>query len=155
MYVGLENRMMRNHNISLAEGLIGVSEVWGGIIGFFISVTMKSKKKSCRLYEKVSSQRCVKWQSDFRNSWKSKWLNIKCKFSDISFFLIHSDYKLCYLEIWHKGLLIFTLFGFYIVNWTWIVNIFILQSVHLLYKYAIRINFCFIRTRRINFSAYE
>jgi hypothetical protein len=33
--------------------------------------------------------------------------------------------------------------------------IFILQSVHLLYIYAIRINFCFIRTRRINFSAYE
>ena len=33
--------------------------------------------------------------------------------------------------------------------------IFILQSVRLLYKYAIRINFCFIRTRRINFSAYE
>ena len=33
--------------------------------------------------------------------------------------------------------------------------IFILQSVHLLYKYAIRINFCFIRTRRINFSACE
>ena len=32
---------------------------------------------------------------------------------------------------------------------------FILQSVHLLYKYAKRINFCFIRTRRINFSAYE
>ena len=31
----------------------------------------------------------------------------------------------------------------------------ILQSVHLLYKYAIRINCCFIRTRRINFSAYE
>ena len=31
----------------------------------------------------------------------------------------------------------------------------ILQSVHLLYKYAIRIHFCFIRTRRINFSAYE
>jgi hypothetical protein len=26
------------------------------------------------------------------------------------------------------------------------------QSVHLLYKYAIRINFCFIRTRRINFQ---
>jgi hypothetical protein len=36
-----------------------------------------------------------------------------------------------------------------------IILIFILQSVHLLYKYAIRINFCFIRTRRINFSAYE
>ena len=35
------------------------------------------------------------------------------------------------------------------------INLFILQSVHLLYKYAIRINFCFIRTRRINFSAYE
>ena len=33
--------------------------------------------------------------------------------------------------------------------------LFILQSVHLLYKYAIRIHFCFIRTRRINFSAYE
>jgi hypothetical protein len=32
---------------------------------------------------------------------------------------------------------------------------FILQSVHLLYKYAIRIIFCFIRTRRIHFSAYE
>jgi hypothetical protein len=32
---------------------------------------------------------------------------------------------------------------------------FILQSVHLLYKYAMRINFCFIRTIRINFSAYE
>ena len=31
---------------------------------------------------------------------------------------------------------------------------FILQSVHLLYKYAIRIMFCFIRTRRINFSYY-
>jgi hypothetical protein len=31
---------------------------------------------------------------------------------------------------------------------------FILQSVHLLYKYAIRINVCFIRTRRINFSYY-
>ena len=31
----------------------------------------------------------------------------------------------------------------------------ILQSVHLLYTYAIRIIFCFIRTRRINFSAYE
>jgi hypothetical protein len=30
-------------------------------------------------------------------------------------------------------------------------SVFILQSVHLLYKYAIRINFCFIRTRRINF----
>jgi hypothetical protein len=27
------------------------------------------------------------------------------------------------------------------------INIFILQSVHLLYKYAIRINFCFFRTR--------
>ena len=38
-----------------------------------------------------------------------------------------------------------------------LVNIyiqFILQSVHLLYKYAIRINICFIRTRRINFSYY-
>jgi hypothetical protein len=42
------------------------------------------------------------------------------------------------------------------------INHFILQSVHLLYKYAIRIHFCFIRTRRINFctirinfSAYE
>ena len=35
------------------------------------------------------------------------------------------------------------------------VLLFILQSVHLPYKYAIRINFCFIRTRRINFSAYE
>ena len=32
---------------------------------------------------------------------------------------------------------------------------FILQSVHLPYKYAMRINFCFIRTRRINFSAYD
>jgi hypothetical protein len=31
---------------------------------------------------------------------------------------------------------------------------FILQSVHLLYKYAIRIHFCFIRTRRINFTYY-
>jgi hypothetical protein len=31
---------------------------------------------------------------------------------------------------------------------------FILQSVHLLYKYAMRIIFCFIRTRRINFSYY-
>ena len=31
---------------------------------------------------------------------------------------------------------------------------FILQSIHLLYKYAIRINCCFIRTRRINFSYY-
>ena len=31
---------------------------------------------------------------------------------------------------------------------------FILQSVHLLYIYAIRINVCFIRTRRINFSYY-
>jgi hypothetical protein len=30
----------------------------------------------------------------------------------------------------------------------------ILQSVHVLYKYAMRINFCFIRTRRINFSYY-
>jgi hypothetical protein len=37
----------------------------------------------------------------------------------------------------------------------WGIYIFILQSVHLLYKYAIRINVCFIRTRRINFSAYE
>ena len=35
------------------------------------------------------------------------------------------------------------------------IKIFILQSVHLLYKYAIRIHFCFIRPRRINFSAYE
>ena len=34
------------------------------------------------------------------------------------------------------------------------IDYFILQSVHLLYKYAIRINFCFIRTRRINFSYY-
>jgi hypothetical protein len=32
---------------------------------------------------------------------------------------------------------------------------FILQSVYFLYKYAMRIIFCFIRTRRINFSAYE
>jgi hypothetical protein len=31
---------------------------------------------------------------------------------------------------------------------------FILQSVHLPYKYAIRIHFCFIRSRRINFSYY-
>jgi hypothetical protein len=31
---------------------------------------------------------------------------------------------------------------------------FILQSVHLLYKCAIRIHFCFIRTRRINLSYY-
>ena len=37
---------------------------------------------------------------------------------------------------------------------TWLKR-FILQSDHLLYKYAIRINFCFIRTRRINFSVYE
>jgi hypothetical protein len=29
--------------------------------------------------------------------------------------------------------------------------IFILQSVHLLYKYTTRINFCFIRSLRINF----
>jgi hypothetical protein len=35
-----------------------------------------------------------------------------------------------------------------------LICIFILQSVHLLYKYAIRINFCFIHTRRINFSYY-
>ena len=34
------------------------------------------------------------------------------------------------------------------------VYIFILQSVHLLYKHAMRINICFIRTRRINFSYY-
>ena len=34
------------------------------------------------------------------------------------------------------------------------IYIFILQSVHLLYKYTIQINFCFIRTRRINFSYY-
>jgi hypothetical protein len=34
------------------------------------------------------------------------------------------------------------------------MNLFILQSVHLLYKYAIRINFSFIRTRRINFWYY-
>jgi hypothetical protein len=42
-------------------------------------------------------------------------------------------------------------------KWSTVVTIdtFILQSVHLLYKYAIRINFCFIRTRQINFSAYE
>jgi hypothetical protein len=33
--------------------------------------------------------------------------------------------------------------------------LFILQSVHLLYKYAMRIIVCFIRTRRINLSAYE
>jgi hypothetical protein len=32
---------------------------------------------------------------------------------------------------------------------------FILQSVHLLYKYAIRINLCFIRSIRIHLSAYE
>jgi hypothetical protein len=32
---------------------------------------------------------------------------------------------------------------------------FILQSVHLLYKYAIRINVCFIRSIRIHLSAYE
>ena len=51
----------------------------------------------------------------------------------------------------------------YMIFYLFLVNIignchenkFILQSVHLLYKYAIRINFCFIRTRRINFSAYE
>ena len=36
----------------------------------------------------------------------------------------------------------------------YIIFQFILQSVHLLYKYTIRINFCFIRTRRINFSNY-
>jgi hypothetical protein len=35
-----------------------------------------------------------------------------------------------------------------------IVTLFIKQSVHLLYKYDIQINFCFIRTRRINFSYY-
>ena len=32
---------------------------------------------------------------------------------------------------------------------------FILQSVHLLYKYTTRINFCFIRRLRINFEAYK
>jgi hypothetical protein len=32
-----------------------------------------------------------------------------------------------------------------------IINNFILQSVHLLYKYTTRINFCFIRSLRINF----
>ena len=31
------------------------------------------------------------------------------------------------------------------------IYIFILQSVHLLYKYTTRINFCFIRSLRINF----
>ena len=31
------------------------------------------------------------------------------------------------------------------------IELFILQSVHLLYKYTIRINFCFIRSLRINF----
>jgi hypothetical protein len=35
------------------------------------------------------------------------------------------------------------------------INIFILQSVHLLNKYAIRIIFYFIRTRRINFQFYR
>jgi hypothetical protein len=35
-----------------------------------------------------------------------------------------------------------------------LIFIFILQSVHLLYKYTIRINFCFIHTSRINFSYY-
>jgi hypothetical protein len=33
----------------------------------------------------------------------------------------------------------------------YMINCFILQSVHLLYKYAIRINFCFIRSMRITF----
>ena len=31
------------------------------------------------------------------------------------------------------------------------IKVFILQSVHLLYKYTTRINFCFIRSLRINF----
>ena len=38
--------------------------------------------------------------------------------------------------------------------WFMRIYIIILQSVHLLYKYAIRIHFCFIRNRRINFSYY-
>ena len=42
----------------------------------------------------------------------------------------------------------------YLINIYVVVYIFILQSVHLLYKYAIRIHFCFIRSRRINFSFY-
>jgi hypothetical protein len=32
---------------------------------------------------------------------------------------------------------------------------FIVSPLSIMYKYAIRINLCFIRTRRINFSAYE
>ena len=41
---------------------------------------------------------------------------------------------------------------FMVINIWGIIKYFILQSVHLLYKYAIRINICFIRTRRIHFS---
>ena len=52
-----------------------------------------------------------------------------------------------------------TLYRYFIVTskkWNFVqIFYFILQSVNLLYKYAIRINFCFIRTRRISFSAYE
>jgi hypothetical protein len=46
------------------------------------------------------------------------------------------------------------LYHAHIICITVLENRIILQSVHLLYKYAIRINFCFIRTRRINFSYY-
>jgi hypothetical protein len=46
-------------------------------------------------------------------------------------------------------------FLYFVNDSTFVLKYFILQSVHLLYKYAIRINFCFIRTIRINFSAYE
>jgi hypothetical protein len=35
------------------------------------------------------------------------------------------------------------------------LNLMIYCTLSALYKYAIRINCCFIRTRRINFSAYE
>ena len=68
-----------------------------------------------------------------------------------------SIFHLCLLDhrYVHKDI---TYTCFLQINKTCFLNIipdFILQSVHWLYKYAIRINFCFIRTRRINSSAYE
>ena len=63
------------------------------------------------------------------------------------------DYSSLHLDTINssKGTVLLLLFYISQSQYIW----FILQSVHLLYKYAIRIHFCFIRTRRINFSAYE
>ena len=61
------------------------------------------------------------------------------------------------IPLWSSTIIILQLMGHcacYIAYIRMQLLLFILQSVHLLYKYAIRINICFIRTRRINFSYY-